>query len=88
MIVSTHLVPRWIRSGFPTGPTYLMSPLVEARGLLEREVPPDILDGAVPRNLLPSRYETGDVVGIYMVALIVGDGVHSGKSVERWRREG
>ena len=65
-----------------------MSSLVEARGLLERNVPPDILDGAVPRNLLPSRYETSDVLGVYMVALVVGDGVHSRGCVKRRRGEG
>ena len=64
-----------------------MSPLVEARGLLEREVPPDILDGAITRNLLPSGNEPGDVVRVDVVALVVGDGVHSGRRVER-RREG
>ena len=65
-----------------------MSPFVEARGLLKREVPPDILDGAITRNLLPSGDEPGDVVGIDVVALIVGDGVHGRRRVERWRREG
>ena len=56
--------------------------------MLEREVPPDILDGAVPRNLLPRSDEPGDVVGIDVVALIVGNGVHGRRGVERWRREG
>ena len=56
--------------------------------MLEREVPPDILDGAIPRNLLPSGNEPGNVVGIDVVALIVGDSVHSGRRVKRWRREG
>ena len=81
MIVSTHLVPRWIHSGFPTSPAHLMSPFVEARGLLEREVPPDILDGMIPRDFLPSGNEPGNVVGIDVVALIVGNGVHSRKDV-------
>ena len=76
--VPTYLVPRWILSGFPTRSTHNMFPLVEARTLLERKVPPNELEGLVPRNLLPSRYETSDVVGVHMVALVVGDGVHSG----------
>ena len=83
-----HLVPRWIRSSFPTCPAHLVNPPVEVRTLLQREVPPDILEGTVPRNLLPSGYEPSDVVGIDMVALLVGDSVHSGRRVERWRREG
>ena len=55
--------------------------------MLKREVPPDILDGMVPRNLLPSGDKLGNVVGIDVVALIVGNSVHIGRSVERWRRE-
>ena len=88
MTVPTHLVPRWILSGFPTRSTHNVSPLVETRTLLKREVPPNELEGLIPRNLLPGRYETSDVVGVHMVALIVGDGVHTGRRVERWRREG
>ena len=83
-----HLVPRWIRSSFPTCPAHLMNPPVEVRALLQRKVPPDILEGAVPRNLLPSGYEASNVVGIDMVALLVGDNVHSGRRVKRWKREG
>ena len=64
-----------------------MSPFVEARGLLEREVPPDILDGAVPRNLLPSGNEPGNVVGVDVVALIIGNGVHGRRCVEWEKRE-
>ena len=71
-------------SGCDTCPAYLMNPLVEARALLQREVPPDILEGAVPRNLLPSGNEPSDVVGVDVVALVVGDSVHSGGRVERW----
>ena len=63
-----------------------MSPLVEVRDLLKREVPPDIFNGAVTRNLLPSGDELGDAVGIDVVALIVGNGVHSGRRVEVERR--
>ena len=56
--------------------------------MLKREVPPDILDGTIPRNLLPSGNEPGDVVGIDVVALIVGNGVHGRRRVEWKRREG
>ena len=56
--------------------------------MLEREVPPDILDGAIPRNLLPSGNKLGNVVRVDMVALIVGNSVHGGRRVEGWRREG
>ena len=86
--VPTYLIPRWILSGFPTCLTHHVFPLVEARTLLEREIPPNELEGLIPRNLFPSRYETSDVVSIHMVALVVGNGVHSGRSVERWRGEG
>ena len=65
-----------------------MDPLVEARALLQRQVPPDILEGAIARNLLPSGNKLSNVVSIDVVALVVGDGVHSGRHVERWRREG
>ena len=40
----------------------------------------------VPGNLLSCRYETSDVLGVYMVALVVGDGVHSGRCVEVEKR--
>ena len=53
---------------------------------MKREVPPNELEGLIPRNLLPRRYETSDVVGVHMVALIVGNGVHTGRCVEE-RRE-
>ena len=87
MTVPTYLVPRWILSGFPTRSTHNMFPLVEARTLLKREVPPNELEGLVPGNLLSSRYKTSDVLGIHMVALVVGDGVHTGRGVEERRRE-
>ena len=83
MIVSTHLISRWVRSSFPACPAHLVNPPVEVRGLLQREVPPDELEGAVPRNLLPSGNEPGNVVGVDVVALIVGNGVHDSKQVER-----
>ena len=56
--------------------------------MLKREVPPDIFGGTVPRNLLPSGDEPGDVVRVDVVTLVVGDCVHGRKRVERWRREG
>ena len=59
-----------------------MLPLVETRALLEREVPPNELEGLVPRNLLSSRYETSDIMGVDVVALVVGNGVHTGRCVE------
>ena len=81
--VPTYLIPRWILSGFPTCSTHNVFPLVEARTLLKREVPPNKLEGLIPRDLLPSRYKTSDVVGVYMVALVIGDGVHGGRRVKR-----
>ena len=77
-----HLISRWILSGFPTCPAHRMDPPVEARALLQREVPPDILKGVVPQNLLPSGNKSSDVVGVDVVALIIGNGVHGGKRVE------
>ena len=68
--------------------THLVNPPVETRALLQREVPPDILEGAVPRNLLPSGDEPGNVVRVDVVTLIVGDGVHGRRCVESWRGEG
>ena len=65
-----------------------MNPPVEARALLQREVPPDVLEGAIPRDLLPSGNEPSNIVGVDVVALIVGDSVPGGRRVERWRREG
>ena len=80
-------MPRWILSNFPTHLAHLMDPLVKARTLLKREVPPSELEGLVPGNLLPCRYKTSDVLGFHMIALVVGDGVHSGRGVEERRRE-
>ena len=56
--------------------------------MLKREVPPDKLEGAVSRNFLSSGNELGNVVGVDVVALIIGDSVHGDRCVERWRREG
>ena len=41
-----------------------MDPPVKVRALLQREVPPDVLEGAVPWNLLPSGYKASNVVGV------------------------
>ena len=60
-----------------------MNPPVETRGLLQREVPPDKLEGTIARYFLPSGDETGDIGGIDEVALLSGSGVHSGRRVER-----
>ena len=62
---------------------HLVNPLVEARALLQREVPPDILEGTIARYLLPIGNKPGNIAGIDMVALIVGNGVHSGKMEKR-----
>ena len=51
--------------------------------MLKREVSPDILGGTVPRNLLPSGNEASNVVGVYVVALIIGNGVHGGRQEEK-----
>ena len=81
-----HLIPRWILSSFPTCPAHLVDPLIKTRALLQREAPPDILEGAVPRNLLPSGNEPSNVVGIDVVALIIGNGVHGRKRVKEEKR--
>ena len=54
--------------------------------MLKREVPPDILDGAIPRNPLPSGDKPGNVMGVDVVALITGDSVHGVRRVEVERR--
>ena len=63
---------------------HLVNPPVEARGLLQREVPPNKLEGTIAWYLLPSGDETGDVSGIDEVALLVGSGVHGDKRIKRW----
>ena len=40
----------------------------------------------VPRNLLPGGNELSDVVGVDMVALVIGDSVHGGRRVEMEKR--
>ena len=67
---------------------HLVNPPVEVRALLQGKVPPDILEGTIARYLLPIGDKPGDIVGIDVVALVIGDSVHSGRHVERWRREG
>ena len=51
---------------------------------MQREIPPDKLEGMIARNLLPSGNETGDIGGIDEVALLVGSGVHGDKRIKRW----
>ena len=81
--ISTHLVSRWILSSMDPRSTHFVNPPVEARGLLQREVPPDKLEGTIAQYLLPSSDKTGDIGGIDEVALLIGSGVHSGRRVER-----
>ena len=66
---------------------HLMNPPVEARGLLQREVPPDKLEGTIARNLLAIGDKASNVGGVNVVALLVGSSVHGRRRVERWRRE-
>ena len=54
--------------------------------MLKRKVPPDVLESTVPQNLLPSGNEPGDVVGVDMVALIIGNSVHGRRRVEVEKR--
>ena len=56
--------------------------------MLQREVPPDVLEGTVSRNLLSSGNKPGNVLGVDVVALIIGDGVHSGRRVKKWEKRG
>ena len=74
-----HFVPRWILSSMDPHSAHPLNPLVKARALLQMKVPPDILEGTIARYLLPIGNEPGNIVGIDMVALIVGDSVHSGR---------
>ena len=67
---------------------HLMNPPVEARSLLQREVPPNELEGMIARNLLAIGDKASNVGGVNVVALLVGSGVHSKRRVERWRGEG
>ena len=59
--------------------THLMDPPVKVRGLLQREVPPDKLEGTIARNLLSTGDEVNDVGSINKVALFIGSSVHGGK---------
>ena len=65
---------------------HLVNPLVEARAQLQGKVPPDIPEGAIARNLLPSGHKPSNVVGVDMVALVVGDSVHGSRHVEMEKR--
>ena len=60
---------------------HLMNPPVKTRGLLQREVPPDELEGTIARNLLPTGDEASNVGGVDEVALLIGGGVHDDKDV-------
>ena len=60
---------------------YLMNPPVKARGLLQREVPPNELEGMIARNLLSTGDKASDVGGVNVVALLIGSGVHGGRHV-------
>ena len=53
---------------------------------MQEKVPPDILEGTIAGYLLPIGNEPGNIVGVDMVALIVGSGVHSGRQVEEEKR--
>ena len=50
--------------------------------MLQREVPPDELEGMIARDLLSIGDKASDVGSINVVALLIGSGVHSGRSVE------
>ena len=54
---------------------HFMDPLVETRTLLQGKVPPNVLKSTIARDLLSVSDEPGNVVGIDVVALIVGNGV-------------
>ena len=81
MIISTHLVPRWILSSMDSRSAHLMNPPVKARGLLQREVPPDKLEGAIARDLLSVGNKVSNVGGVDEVALFIGSDVHGGRHV-------
>ena len=68
-------------------PTHLMDPLVHARALLQGNLPPDVFEGTITRDLLTIGNVTSNVIGMNKVPSIVGDGVHSGRQVVRKRRE-
>ena len=66
---------------------HLVDPLVEVRALLQGKVPPNILKRTSPWDLLPIGDELSNVIGADVVPMVVGNGVHSRKHVDRWRRE-
>ena len=84
--IFTHLVSGWILSSMDSRSAHLMNPLVETRSLLQREVPPDKLEGTIARNLLATSDKASDVGGVNIVALLVGSGVHSRRSREVEKR--
>ena len=65
---------------------HLVNPPVKARALLQGKVPPDVLEGTIAGYLLPIGDEPGDIVGIDVVALLIGDGVHGDRRVEAEKR--
>ena len=66
---------------------HFVNPLVEVRALLQGKVPPDVLKGTITGYLLPVGNKPGNVVGVDVVSLVIGNGVHSGRQIVRWRRE-
>ena len=60
---------------------HLMNPPVKARGLLQREVPPDELESTITRYLLSTSDEASNVGGIDKVALFIGSDVHGRRHV-------
>ena len=86
MTASMHLVPRWILPFMDPNSAHFVNPLVEVRALLQGKVPPDVLEGAVPRNLLPSGNKPSNIVGVDVVGLIIGNGVHGVRHVEEEKR--
>ena len=67
---------------------HLMDPPVQKRALLQGKVLPDVLEGTIAWYLLPTGDKPGDVIGIYIVALIVGNGIHDRRHVEKWKKRG
>ena len=75
--VSTHLVPRQILPTSHTCPAHFMDPLVQMRALLQGKTPPNILEGTIAWYLLPIGNELGNILGVDVVPLVIGDGIHS-----------
>ena len=49
--------------------------------MLQREVPPDKLEGTIARNLLAIGDKASNVGGVDEVALLIGSSVHGDKDV-------